>query len=114
MRLVPILCSLLCLSLVLEARGPCRPGECVIKRFHLGPDGYAEVSHLPGDKNNPAERPCGEVEFVGETSRVRAQFYDDYSAYCPLYTERDTLDDFDLRADWPTKTDQTWMRELRR
>ncbi len=108
---VGILC---CLPLLLFSRVTCGPGECIIKRFHLGPDGFSEVSHIPGDKNNPCERRPDEVDFVSETPpAVKQRYYMDYCAYCPLYDESDTTDLFETRADWPNKNNQSWMRELR-
>ena len=108
---IGVLC---CAPLLLFARVTCAPGECIIKRFHLGPDGFSEISHIRGDKNNPAERSPDEVEFVSETPPIKGRFYMDGCAYCPLYDEMDTntKNRFETRADWPNRNNQNWMREL--
>lgn len=113
MRLGLAIGMLCCVPFLLSARVTCGPGECILKRFHLGPDGYSEISHIHGDKNNPCERNPDDVEFVNEMPPMKSRFYLDYCAYCPLYDESDTTDTFDTRADWPNRNNQSWMRELR-
>ncbi len=107
--LVGVLCFV---PLLLSARVDCGLDECVIKRFRLGPDGFSEVSYIRGDKNNPRERSPDEVEFVSETPLIQQRFYMDYCTHCPLYDEGETADRFAVRADWPNRNGQSWMREL--
>lgn len=82
----------------------------VVKHFHLGSDGYSEVSHIYGDNHNPEERSADDVDFVGETPPF-SEGDENCGSYCNFGNSRKWAD-FKEHADYPTRQSDDWFDEL--
>lgn len=106
--LIPLICLL---PFVLEAHrtgsysGNYTEGHPILKSFYLDSEEPAIQKTEEGAKFY-SPPPCAYC------TQCNRKHWCPYCGYCPLYDETDIIDEYDRHASWPTKREDTWMREL--
>ena len=113
------------IPLVLEAHQTASyiDGHPLLRSFHMGPWEPLPDEERCEEEVCDAQAPCEEEPCIKE-----ARFFDPppcqyclecdyqhwcpYCGYCPIYDESDTVDIYDQHATWPSKHEDSWMREF--
>lgn len=92
-------------------------GHTVVRTFHMGP------SDAPIDNDSGQSCQSDECQASGDDKffdpppcryciECHYQHWCPYCGYCPIYDDSDNAVDWENRTTWPSKHEDSWMREL--